>query len=43
MSLSTKQKQTHRLRKQTYSCQAGGEVGKRRTRSLGLAKATYYT
>ena len=39
MNLSTKQKQTHRHREQTWGCQGGGEVGEEWFRSLGLADA----
>ena len=43
MNLSTKQKQTHRYRKQTCGCQGmGGGVGEGKTGSLGLTDANYY-
>ena len=42
MNLFTKQKQIPRHRAQTCGCQAGGEVGERRTGSLGLADESYY-
>ena len=42
MSLSTKQKQTHRHREQTCGCQGEGMVGKGWIESLGLAYANYY-
>ena len=42
MNLYTKQKQTHRHRKQTYGCQKGGGMGKGWIGSLGLADANYY-
>ena len=38
--LITKQKQTHRDRKQTCSCQGKGRVGEDWTGSLGLADTT---
>ena len=37
MNLSTKEKQTHRYRKQIYSCQGGGDGGEKDW-DLGLAK-----
>ena len=43
MDLSTKQKQTHRHREQTYGCQGragGGRNGM--TESLGLVDVNYY-
>ena len=43
MKLYTKQKQTHRHRKQTYSSQRGKEGGKEQIRSLGLTYTFYYT
>ena len=42
MNLPTKQKQIHIHREQTCGCQEGGEVGERRTGSLGLADGSYY-
>ena len=42
MNLSTKQKQTHRHKKQTYVCQEEGEVGKGWSGSLRLADVSYY-
>ena len=39
MNLSTKQRQTHRTREQTCSCQEEGVVGEGWTGSLGLADA----
>ena len=42
MSLSTKQKQTHRHREQIYGCQGGVEMGERCIGSLGLAYANKY-
>ena len=42
MNLPTKQKQTHRHRKQTYDCQGGKGVGEGWIGSLGLAGANYY-
>ena len=42
MNLSTKQKQTHKHREETSSCQGGGQVGQGRIGSLGLAEANYY-
>ena len=42
MNLSTKQKQTHRQRKQTCNCQGGrGREGMGWTGSLGLVDANY--
>ena len=41
MNISTKQKQTHRHRDQTWGCQGGGG-GEGKTGSLGLAGAKYY-
>ena len=41
MNLSTRQKQTHRHREQTYDCQRGEKVEEGKTRSLGLADANY--
>ena len=42
MSLSTKQKQTHRHSEQMWGCMGGGGVGKGWTRNLGLADVNYY-
>ena len=42
MNLSTKQKQTHRHREQTYGCQGGEGVVEGWIGSLGLADANYY-
>ena len=42
MNISTKQKQTHRHREQTYGCQGGGGVEEERTASLGLSDAKYF-
>ena len=42
MNVSTKQKQTHRHREQTYGCQGGGEGGEGWIGSLGWADANYY-
>ena len=42
MNLSTKQKQTHRLREQTCGCQGVGGMRKGWTGSLGLADANCY-
>ena len=42
MSLPAKQKQTHKQREQTCSCQGGGEEGEGQTGSLGLVDANYY-
>ena len=42
MNLYTKQKQTHRYRKQTYSYERGRE-GEGKIRHLGLADTNYYT
>jgi len=39
MSLSMKQKQTHRHREQIYGCQGGVEMGEGCIGSLGLADA----
>ena len=41
-NLSTKQKQTHRHREQTYGCQGGRSVGEGWIGSLGLGEANYY-
>ena len=41
MNLFTKQKQTHRHRKQTYDYQRGG--GKYGIRSMGLTNTYHYT
>ena len=43
MNLYTKQKQTHRHRKQTNGYQMGQGGGEGQTRSLGLADTNYYT
>ena len=43
MNLSAKQKQTHRRREQTCSCQGARGVGEWWTGSLGLAGANSYT
>ena len=40
VNIPTKQKQTHRHRRQTCGCQGGGRCGERG--SLGLAEANYY-
>ena len=37
MNLLTNQKETHRLREQTYGCQGGKDGGKGQLRSLGCA------
>ena len=42
MNLITKQKQTHRPRKQTCGFQEGGGVGEGWIGSLGLADKNYY-
>ena len=42
MNLYTKQRQTHRLRKQTYGYQRVREVGEGQIRSSGLAEINYY-
>ena len=42
MNLSTKQKQTHRHREQTYGCQGGGGEGEGWTGSVVLADANQY-
>ena len=42
MNRSTKQKQTHRYREQTYGGQGGAGKGERQTGSLGLVDAKYY-
>ena len=42
MNLSTRQKQAHRHKEQTFGCQGGKQVGEGRTGSLGLADANYY-
>ena len=41
MNIPTKQKQTHRHRKQTCGCRVGGHGGEKDW-SLGLADANYY-
>ena len=41
MNLSIKQKQTHRHREQTCSCQGVGGLGEGRIGSLGSADANY--
>ena len=42
MNLSTKEKQTHKNRKQSCGCQGGGEVGEGWIGSLALADTNYY-
>ena len=42
MSLSMKQKQTHRHREQTCGCQRGGMVGEGRIGSLELEDVNHY-
>ena len=42
MNLFTKQKQTHRLREQTYGYQGGAREGEGWTGSLGLVDANHY-
>ena len=42
MNLSTKQKQTHGHREQTFDCQKRGGKGTGCTESLGLVDANYY-
>ena len=42
MNISTKQKQTHKHREQSYGCQGGGEV-RGWIGSLGLADANWPT
>ena len=42
MNLYTKQKQAHRLREQTSSCQVRGDTGEGSIGSLGLADANYF-
>ena len=42
MNTSTRQKQTHRHRRQTYHCQGGGEKREGWVESLELANANYY-
>ena len=42
MNLSTKKKQIHRHREQTYGCQGRGEEGVGWMGSLGLVDANYY-
>ena len=42
MNISTKQKQTHRHREQTWGCQGEDGVGEERIGSLGLADSSYY-
>ena len=42
MNLATKQKTTHRHRKETCGFQGGEELGKGQIRSLGLVDAYYH-
>ena len=42
MNISTKQRLTHRYRKETCGCQEGWEVEEGRIGSLWLADANYY-
>ena len=43
MTLSTKQKQTHKRREQIVGCQGGGWGGEGWSGSLGLVDADYYS
>ena len=43
MNLYTKQKQTHRHRKQIDGYQMGHRGGERQIRSMGLTDTNYYT